>query len=286
MIRRSRSTTGRMILPTGAALLLSMGAGPARAQDPGEDLFRQVCSACHSAGSERVVGPGLAGVGDRRDHDWLLRKITEPDRLRAEGDSITGALAEEHGMAMPNLGITRDQAEDVLAYVAGLDAAAPVEPGDEPAEIAFTEEQVRLGRALFLGERRLENRGPSCSACHDAAREGALGGGSLAVSLSDAHARLGRGGIEAIIRNPPFPVMRRAYAGRPASDVEVEALLAFFQQLNAEPVSGKSPPYAVLLAGTGVLGSALLASLFSLAWRRRRRGSINQEIFRRQLRSR
>src|SRR5688500_6922018 len=38
----------------------------------GETLFKNNCAACHAASAEVVVGPGLAGVTQRRPEDWLI----------------------------------------------------------------------------------------------------------------------------------------------------------------------------------------------------------------------
>jgi len=284
MIRRIglRATTALL----GAGALLVSGAGPAGAQEAGKAAFDEICTACHSPGIERVVGPGLAGVADRRDRNWLVRKIMEPDRLLADGDSISRGLVEEHGMAMPNLGLSRSRADAIVAYLAVLDPADAPDAATEPREATFTAEQARLGKALFQGRRRLDAGGASCNSCHDVARPDVLGGGSLAVELTDVYGRLGPAAVTAILRNPPFPAMKQAYVGRAPDDEEIEALLAFFREADADSGSAAVSSYALLLGGTGILGSLLLAGVFTLAWHGRRRGPVSREIFDRQVRSR
>jgi len=286
MTRRFGVEAWPALLLLGVLLLAGSGwTEDLSAQEPGQELFRENCAACHSLGAERVLGPGLAGVAERRDHDWLIRKITEPDRMVAEGDPITEELVEEHGMAMINLGMTGDQAETVLSYLATAaeeDAAA----GEAAPDRAFTEADVHLGRALFQGARRFENRGVGCNACHDVASPNVIGGGNLAVSLGDAYERMGPAALESMVRTPPFPVMRHAYRDRPVTDEEIHALLAFFQELDAEAAAEASAPYGPLLAGAGILGTILLAGLFGVAWRGRRRGTVNREIFERQVKTR
>lgn len=278
------SVSDTVILSVGLAAAL---AAPLDGQATGEELFSSTCAACHTLGTEPLVGPGLAGVEEDRDRDWLVSFIMEPDRMIADGDSLANRLLAEYEVPMPNFGLTRAQAESVLDYIASAssETGAAAET-DTSARAPATEEQVLLGRALFQGKARFANRGPTCNSCHHVTREGVLGGGSLAVDLSEAYSRLGGGGIEAMVRNPPFPVMRRAYAERPLSDEEVGALVAFLHRLDVEPATGKSPAYGVLLAGAGILGSLLLGGLFTVAWRGRRRGSVNQEIFGRQIETR
>src|SRR4030065_1033317 len=42
----------------------------------GEGIFQQKCSACHTVGGGRSVGPDLAGVTSTRDRAWLLPSLT------------------------------------------------------------------------------------------------------------------------------------------------------------------------------------------------------------------
>lgn len=51
----------------------------------GEALFASNgCSACHSTGSDAVVGPGLSGIGERGDA-YLFESIKSPSATVAEG---------------------------------------------------------------------------------------------------------------------------------------------------------------------------------------------------------
>ena len=87
----------------------------------GAKLFMTRCSACHTIGAgDGKLGPDLAGVTERRPRAWLLRQITEPDRMRAEKDPAKMALVSRyHGLAMPNLRITQAEAADLLDFIAG-----------------------------------------------------------------------------------------------------------------------------------------------------------------------
>jgi mono/diheme cytochrome c family protein len=286
-IRRGSVSILFLLVP----LLSQAVPGAAQAPDPaqGEATFGTYCAACHSTGPDRVLGPGLEGVLERREHPWLISKITAPDRLLAEGDTITLRLVEEYGMAMGNFGITPDQAEQILAYLGQVAVAPPAGAAIPPASPADatppTQDQILLGQALFQGSRRFENRGVSCNACHDVSFSGTLGGGSLAVGLTDAHSRLGGAGLRAMMTSPPFPVMRRAYEDRPLTTGEIEAVTAFLLQADVEAGAHAAPRYTLLLLAAGILGTLVLLGLSSTAWRGRRRGSVNQEIFERQIRA-
>ena len=132
----------RLRLFTGLSLLLASTALPASAQDPpasGRQIFTAYCVACHTIGEGVRVGPDLAGVTERRDAAWLRRVIREPDRMLTEGDPIFTDLFNAHNkVPMPNLGLTAEQVDQVLAYLesTGTTETAATEAGGSEAAAA------------------------------------------------------------------------------------------------------------------------------------------------------
>ncbi|HRP68599.1 MAG TPA: c-type cytochrome, partial [Turneriella sp.] len=95
------------------------------AEDPGQKIFNEKCTACHTIGKGKTVGPDLKGVTTRRDPQWLTRWIMEPDKALAEKDETALALLKEfNNVPMPNFGITEAQAKDIIAYLGSGDAGA------------------------------------------------------------------------------------------------------------------------------------------------------------------
>ena len=230
----------------------------------GQNLFQTVCAACHSAGPDRVIGPGLQGIADRRDREWLVAFITRPDRMVADGDSIAVSLFDEYQIPMPNLGLSSTQAESILDYLAGageVTAAAP-RPATLPAGDAS------IGGELFTGVRSLENGGAACISCHNVAGLGSLGGGTLGKDLTPAATTYGNG-LAAMLQTPPFPAMQAIYAPRPLTTSEVANLTAFLASVD-ESSTIASARFPFLLAGLG--GMILLAGLAAVMWRGRLRG--------------
>jgi cytochrome c553 len=227
----------------------------------------------------------LADVQSERDREWLLSFITEPDRVIASGDSIATRLLAEYIVPMPNVGTTRAQAEAVLEYIASANGASAEATSAPDIQAPATEEQVLLGQALFQGDTRLSNGGPTCNSCHEVTNDAVIGGGILAVELTTVFSRLGGAGVRAIIGSPPFPVMERAYRDKALSDEEVGALVAFLERADAEQALHQPRDYGIKLFGTGLLGAVILMGLYSVMWSGRKRGSVNQSIFDRQVRS-
>ena len=84
----------------------------------GKTLYQSKgCEGCHSIGGGRRVGPDLKNVTTREDREFLMRMIVEPDKLIAEGNERAKQLVQEYGTQKPNLGVSRQDAEDILAHI-------------------------------------------------------------------------------------------------------------------------------------------------------------------------
>lgn len=84
----------------------------------GEDTYQTRCMACHTIGQGDKSGPDLFDIASRRDHDWLVRWITEPDAMLKEKDPVATALYEQYNrLQMPNLRLSKDEAEDVISLI-------------------------------------------------------------------------------------------------------------------------------------------------------------------------
>jgi protein SCO1/2 len=84
----------------------------------GPYLFSTRCAACHTIGHGDKIGPDLVGVTNQRDHDWLTRFITEPDKLLAENDPIATALfAKYKQVQMPNLRLGPEGVKSLIDFL-------------------------------------------------------------------------------------------------------------------------------------------------------------------------
>ena len=116
----------------------------------GKSIFQAKCSPCHTIGGGRLVGPDLKGVTGVRNHAWLTRFISTPDRVLASGDPIANKLLKEYGgVAMPNLGLNQTQVDELIAYLAESASRKESIP-PVTATIAATGDPQR-GTALFTG---------------------------------------------------------------------------------------------------------------------------------------
>ena len=89
------------------------------AQESGENLFNQNCTACHSLGSNKLVGPGLKGVTDKYETEWLKKWIVNSQAFIKSGDERAIAIYEEYNkVAMQSFDFSDQELDSLLAYLA------------------------------------------------------------------------------------------------------------------------------------------------------------------------
>jgi copper(I)-binding protein/cytochrome oxidase Cu insertion factor (SCO1/SenC/PrrC family) len=119
----------------------------------GEKLFRTRCSICHAIGgdaSDRLVGPNLYRVTERRDPNWLMDWIRAPDEMIAKGDSLALALHEQYqGITMPNLRLSDVDIAALMKFMEaetvrlGMTASAPEKDSGNGDLVAVTNARIR-----------------------------------------------------------------------------------------------------------------------------------------------
>lgn len=255
--------------------------------DEGKNLFATHCSSCHSIGGGDEGGPDLKGVTALRDSSWLLRIITEPDKLTAGKDPTQQALVKKYGYEMPSLGISRDDAKQIIAFLKAADGSRPKEkpesvtvrnsskvnsketaeavpvaatPVDaiqvKPPEVVVTPEIIAAGLAFFTGKKQFAKGGAPCGSCHGFGYPG-VNGGNFAADLSNIYERMGEQGMKGVLRALKFPIMKKIYADKQLTDEEITALIAFAKDGAVRKVSttGGNFPLAgvILLIGAIVI---------------------------------
>jgi len=265
------------------------------AQEPGEQIFNTTCFACHTIGGGRLVGPDLLGVNERRSQAWLEEFIKSSQSLINSGDAEAVALfAEFNQMPMPDAVATDEQIKQVLDYIETRSSAVVAETSaealvavDQPEVQAqpASEEDIQTGQALFQGILRFEEGGPACNACHEVRNDAVIGGGILATELTSVFSRMGGAGVKAILGHAPFPVMQAAYQDRSLTEQEVTALVAFLEYADSEQYNQLPRDYGVGLLLSGIAGASALFIFFAFVWRGRKKGSVNQTIYDRQVKS-
>lgn len=88
------------------------------AQPNGESLFKANCSSCHSAGSKKGTGPGLAGATKRRSMEWLLKWVANPAEMVASGDADALAIMKEYNnFPMPPQPLNEEEVKAIFSFI-------------------------------------------------------------------------------------------------------------------------------------------------------------------------
>jgi protein SCO1/2 len=124
------------------------------ASRPGEALYKRLCAGCHTVGGGDRVGPDLLGVMGRRDRAWLVKYISDPEKMRVQKDAAAlDLVAKFRAVRMPAMGISERDAGDLLAYISHLEMrhAKRSRPLDSLFALT-THEGVRLAPELVKGQ--------------------------------------------------------------------------------------------------------------------------------------
>ena len=82
----------------------------------GQEISEVKCMSCHKLTDEKLVGPGWAGVTDRRTPEWIMNFVTNVDEM-LEKDPNAQAMLEVCMVRMPNQNLSDDEARAVLEYM-------------------------------------------------------------------------------------------------------------------------------------------------------------------------
>lgn len=87
--------------------------------EKGKTTYDVKCQACHSLGTNRVVGPGWKGIVTKRQPEWIMNMIVHTEAM-LETDAEAQKMLEECLVRMPNQNLTHDHAREVLEYMRTL----------------------------------------------------------------------------------------------------------------------------------------------------------------------
>jgi cytochrome c551/c552 len=120
----SASTTTADIDPAaksdskGVGRFTSVQEGPidAAMAEKGKIIFAAKCAACHKTTDQKVVGPGLKGVTERRTPEWIMNQITNPAEMEQK-DPVGKALLAKHLTQMTFQNVSDDETRQLLEFL-------------------------------------------------------------------------------------------------------------------------------------------------------------------------
>lgn len=82
----------------------------------GESIFSVKCGSCHKLSDERLVGPGFAGVSERRTGTWMMNFLTNTDEM-IDLDPELQAQLEICMVRMPNQNLSDEDARSIYEFM-------------------------------------------------------------------------------------------------------------------------------------------------------------------------
>lgn len=238
--------------------------------EDGKNLFDTNCKMCHSIGGGKIVGPDLKGVHEKRSSEWFVKFTKDSKSLIESGDEQAVAIFEEYlSMPMPPSPLSNIEIASIYKYLVST---------SKPAETAKTKTEVVIkgdankGEQLFYGSIRFGTRGVACVACHAA---GPMPGGTLAKDLT-----LSAAAIKPMMDALPFPAMKVSYENNKLSQREISDLTAYIEQ------TSKNTEEPILCLGFpigGFLGFVIFIVFLGFYWKKRKKESVNKNIYDRQI---
>lgn len=105
--------------------LLVAGNAVAADVEAGKKIFDQSCTYCHKSDYDDKFGPGLAGVTERRDVEWIDKFLENPAEM-IKSDEYAQGLKEgnDYNLTMPALPEMKDPAkrQAVIEYLKTIES--------------------------------------------------------------------------------------------------------------------------------------------------------------------
>lgn len=137
------NTTGLLFI----CLFIFLGSTKLFSQD-GKTLFDKYCAVCHSTTTKDMVGPGLAGVKDRHDNEWLTNWIHDPMKMVNSGDTKAVELFKKYNQVpMPGFDyLPQNEISSIITYITDLQdtANSPVVAQSAGTQTAKTGQYIYL----------------------------------------------------------------------------------------------------------------------------------------------
>ncbi len=131
------------------------GLGLAQSEEQGKALFQQRCAACHKL-NQKLIGPALAGIGQRRDKAWFAKFVANSQALIQAGDKAAIEVYEAYNKQVmpPHPDLSEQDLEALWAYLnsnsmasnAPAQAAPPSSGGSGPTQVIYPGEARPLSQ--------------------------------------------------------------------------------------------------------------------------------------------
>jgi mono/diheme cytochrome c family protein len=266
-----KQSAGSRILILTSALFLLMAWIPnnARAQNQkGKEIFEKYCTACHKISDEKLIGPGLKGITERRDSLWIRSFIKSSQTLVKSGDKTAVKVFNENSMIpMPDhTMLTDDDLTNLIDYIAKYDPnAVRLVTVDAKKRSGFWMDEVARGKDMFFGiTKPKEGAALNCASCHNDRLSDTLNFNPSALDLANAWLQPNGTDLYKVLNEPSSAKMKEAHKDLKMSDKEIYDFSAYLSRIPEEGMKPlkKFPMRSVLFVLFAVLMTWALLDLF------------------------
>ncbi len=93
----------------------------------GQEIFQNVCTACHSIGKGKLIGPDLKNVDQRHSKSWIYTWIKSSQTMIKSGDADAIKLFNDNNkILMPDQDISHSKIDEILAYIKSKSKDEPI----------------------------------------------------------------------------------------------------------------------------------------------------------------
>ncbi len=253
-------------------LLVAILPSSAEAQETLAQFFKRSCTNCHTIGGGYLNAPDLKNVNQRAKRQWLIDFMMNPRATIDSGDPYAKKIfADSKNQYMPPIqGMTAERGGFLLDLIKE-ESAKPksIFIGAQESTRPFLPQDYEDGKAIFLGLKPLDEKGPACISCHTMHDTASLGGGRLGGDLTKfSEKKKDRNAVSAWLSNPAAEMMQPVFANKPMTEDEIHALTAYFE---GSAKSSEADPSASRVAFLlmGLLLAIAIVFGFDAIWKHR-----------------
>ncbi len=256
----------RLSFVSGFTLFIILFFQTAFAQN-GADLYDENCAVCHEISEQKLTGPGLLGVTEKHDENWLIQFIRNSQEMIEAGDEKAIALFKEYNQvvmpSMPNL--SEDDIKTIIDHIRNYDPES--EKVSLVADLSgtdYSEGDIKRGERLFRGLIDFENNENVCAACHNTTTLDTLNWNPSAYELAHIYEEKGPEYIAGVLKKPSSRTMREVHKNSTFTDEEIYFINAYLSEMAHTGLEEAKffPLKLMTFLGLGFLMTLALIDLF------------------------
>jgi len=232
-------------------MLLGLTVSVSYGQDKSAELFQKNCSICHKISTEKLIGPGLAGVTQRRDKAWIAKFIRSSKTLIESGDKTAVQLFNDNNkIPMPeHMFLSEADIKGLISYIENYkEPVARKLTVDASKKDGFTLHEIQQGERMFYGQIPFQKGSLNCVTCHNAVRSDTLNWNPSAYDLAQAWLENDGTNLYEVMANPPSQKMKDAHGNVQLSEQEIYLISAYLSEIGKTGlVKEKTFPLRLLL---------------------------------------